>query len=206
MPSCARRLLPIGFHVGLAPRVAVVEQLVLDALLVAAADAERNHAGHVADDLADAVLDRGVRRVQPHRHVAAADVEADAGNADLLLVGDHAADRLRIAEMTVRADHAGDDVADRHAVAHLRNRGLVVLAENLERAVLEFRGLRRSRGDARGGVRGLTRHVLGARGIAKRAPDRHRALAGTIDPDVGIEAGGSRQRAGALLVGVSPLS
>ena len=34
------RLLPIGLHVGLAPCVGVVEQLVLDALVVGAADAE----------------------------------------------------------------------------------------------------------------------------------------------------------------------
>ena len=51
------RLLAIGLHVGLAPRVGVVEQLVLGALVVGAADAERDRLRHVADDRADAVLD-----------------------------------------------------------------------------------------------------------------------------------------------------
>jgi len=49
---------------------------------------------------------------------------------------------LRVAEMAIGADDAGDDVADRHAIAHLRNRRVVVLAEHLERAVLELGGLR----------------------------------------------------------------
>ena len=58
--------------------------------------------------VADAVLDRRVRRIEPDRHVAAADVEADARDAELALIGDHAADRLRVAEMAVGADRAGD--------------------------------------------------------------------------------------------------
>jgi hypothetical protein len=55
-------------------------------------------------------------------HRPQADVEADARNADLLLVGDDAADRLRITEVPIRADHARDNVADAHAIAHLRAR------------------------------------------------------------------------------------
>ena len=121
------RLLAIGLHVGLAPRIGVVEQRVLGTLLVGAADAERDRPRHVPDDRADAVGDRRVGRVEANRHVAAADVEADAGNADLLLIGDDAADRLRIAEMAVGADDAADDIADRHAVLHLRDgRGIVL--------------------------------------------------------------------------------
>src|SRR5262245_42776721 len=70
------------------------------------------------------------------------DVEANAGNADLLLVGNDATDRLRVTEMAIGADDAGDDVADRHAIAHLRNRRVVVFAEHLERPVLELGSLR----------------------------------------------------------------
>src|SRR5207244_5989720 len=44
------RLLPVGAHVGLAPRIGVVEQFMLDALVIGASDAERNHAGHVIED------------------------------------------------------------------------------------------------------------------------------------------------------------
>jgi hypothetical protein len=46
------------------------------------------------------------------------------------------------------------------------------------------------------------RHVLGAGGVAKRAPGRQRALAGPLDPGIGIEAGGDRQLAGARLIGI----
>src|SRR6185437_17147620 len=99
-------------------------------------------AGDILDDVADLVLDGRKRRVEPRRHVAAADVEADARDADLALIGDDAADRLRIAEMTVGADHAGDDIAHRHAVFHLRHGGVVVPAEYLQRAVLKFFRLR----------------------------------------------------------------
>ena len=50
MPSCAGRLLPIFAHVRLAPRIGIVEQLVLDAFVVGAPDAERNDPAHVLDD------------------------------------------------------------------------------------------------------------------------------------------------------------
>jgi hypothetical protein len=104
---------------------------VLDPLVVGASDAERDHVVHVLDDRADVAFDLAERRVEAHGHVAAADVEADTGDADLLLIGDHAADRLRIAEMPVGANHAGDGIADRHAIAHLRDRRVIVLAEDL---------------------------------------------------------------------------
>jgi hypothetical protein len=90
--------------------------------------------------------------------------------------------------MAIGADDAGDDVADRHAIAHLRNRRVVVLAEYLERAVLELRGLRLFGYDRIRGVRGLPRQVLFARGITERAPDRHRPLAWSLDSAVGVEA------------------
>src|SRR5262249_14309394 len=70
----------------------------------------------------NAVLDRIKRRIETDGHVPAADVETNAGYADLLLVGNDATDRLCVTEMAIGADDAGDDVADRHAIAHLRNR------------------------------------------------------------------------------------
>src|SRR5499427_2569794 len=88
-------LLPVGFHVGRLPGFGIVEQLMLDTLLIAAADAERNHRGHVPDDGADVVLNRGKRHIEPHSHVAAADIEAHTGDTDLPLISDDAADRLR---------------------------------------------------------------------------------------------------------------
>ena len=147
------------------------------------------------------LCDLAERRVEAHRHVAAADVEADAGDADLLLVGDHAADRLRIAEMAVGADHAGDDVADRHAIAHLRDRRVVVLAEHLERAVLVLRCLRLERDIGCNGLR-IPRKLLLARGVTKQAPGRHRPLAGPIDLRIGVKPGFDGQSPGPLLVGI----
>ena len=134
-----RGLLPVVAHVGRRPRLVVVEQRVLGPLGVAAADPERDHPAHVGQDGGHTMGDGGERRVQPHGHVAAADVEADAGDADLALVGDHAADRLRVAEVTVGADHAGHHVADAHAVAHLAQRRCVVGAEYHQRRVLRRR-------------------------------------------------------------------
>src|SRR5579862_2851882 len=55
--------LPVGFHVGFAPSVRVVEQFGLDTLLVGPADPERDHPRYVANDVAEPVLDRGARRV-----------------------------------------------------------------------------------------------------------------------------------------------
>ena len=43
-------------------------------------------------DRPDPVRNRRVGRIQPDRHVAASDIEPDAGNADLPLIGNDAAD------------------------------------------------------------------------------------------------------------------
>src|SRR5262249_54413138 len=91
--------------------------------------------------------------------------------------------------MAIGAHDAGDDVADRHAITHLRNRGVVVLAEHLERAVLELAGLRLFGCDRIRGVRGLPRQVLFARGVTERAPGPYRPLAEPLDSAVGVEAG-----------------
>src|SRR4029077_13928514 len=80
----------------------------------------------------DLVANRLALDIEAHRHVATADVEADPAHRDVLLIGDHAPDRLRVAEMAVGAEHPADDTADRHAPCHLPFRILVVVSENLE--------------------------------------------------------------------------
>src|SRR5262249_60256424 len=132
----------------------------------------------------------------------AVDVEANAANADLLLVGNDATDRVCVTEMAIGAHDAGDDVADRHAIAHLRSRGVVVLAEHLERAVLELGGLRLFGCDHIRGVSGLPRQMLFARNITERAPDRHRPLAWPLDSALGVEAGFATHFPRPLLVGI----
>ena len=122
---------------------------------------------------ADAIGDGGERRVEPNGHVAATDVESDTGDTDLLLVGDHTADRLGVAEMAVGADHAGHDAADAHAIAHLRDRGFVVVAEYFKRAVLEFGLLRPHRRNALRRFRSLPHQMFLPGGIAIGAPRRH---------------------------------
>jgi len=64
-----------------------------------------------------------------------------------------------------------------------------VLAEHLERPVLELGGLRLFGCDRIRGVSGLPRQVLIARGVTERAPDRHRPLAWPLDSALGVEAG-----------------
>src|SRR6266446_2460397 len=71
------RLLPVLAHVRLTPSVAVVEQFMLDALVVRPADAKGNDLLHVPDDLPYPTLDRAEGGIEPHGHVAAADIEAD---------------------------------------------------------------------------------------------------------------------------------
>src|ERR1700733_6953488 len=86
------RFLPVRLHVGLAPGVGIVEQGMLGTLLVTAADAERDSLGYIPDDRPDAIRNGRELHVKLHCHVAAADVEPDARDADLLLISDYAAD------------------------------------------------------------------------------------------------------------------
>jgi hypothetical protein len=116
--------------------------------------------------------------------------------------GDHPADRLGIAEVAVGTDHPGNDAADRHAVAHLRNSRRIALAENLERRGFVLLCLCRDGGDLHCRVGLLACHMLGSRRVTERAPGRHRSLARPIAAAVRIEACGDHQFAGALLVGV----
>jgi hypothetical protein len=50
----------------------------------------------------------------------------------VFLVGDHAAHRLRVAEMAVGAKDAAGDAADAHAAPHLRDGALIMLAEDFQ--------------------------------------------------------------------------
>src|SRR5437762_2713510 len=81
--------------------------------------------------LMKAVADRRLRHVELNRHVAAGDVEADAAHRDVLVIGDHAADRLGIAEVAVGAQHAAHDAAVLHTARHLLLGALVMRPENL---------------------------------------------------------------------------
>ncbi len=172
----------------------------LDLLDVLPADAEGDHLGDVANDRRDGFADVIEAHVEPGGHVAATDVEADAGDRDLLLIGDHATDRLGVAEMAVGADHAGHDIADRHAVTHLLDGRRVVLAEHLQRRVLEALLLRTQHRNLRRGGIGLARELLLAGGVAIQAPGR--LAAAFADAGIRIDARGEAEFAGALLVGI----
>ena len=107
----------------------------------------------VVGDHRHARLDVLVLEVDARRHVAAADVEADAGDRHMVFVGDHAADRLRIAEVAVGAQHAAGHAADAHAAPHLRDGALVMVAVDLEFShdtLLSFRVLHISGWSAHG--------------------------------------------------------
>jgi hypothetical protein len=121
-------------------------------------------------------------------------------NADLLLVGDKAADRLGIAEMAIRADDARHDVPDRHAISHLRQRAVIVLAEHLQGRVLEFRRLGPHRRDAFGRRLSLSRKMLLPRRVSIGAPCRHRAQTRALNPAVRVNAGSKAKLARAGLV------
>src|SRR5215471_2973384 len=174
----------------------------LDTLLVGAADAERDHRRYVLDDGADAVLDRGKGRIEPHRHVAAADIKAHTGDADLPLIGDDAADRLGIAEMAISADDTADDIAHPHTVAHLSDCRVVVAPEHPQRAVRIPRRLRRIRRDRPLSFQGFGRKMFFARRVTVGAPCRHGSLPRPLNAAVRIDAGGKCKLAGASLVGI----
>jgi hypothetical protein len=80
------------------------------------------------------VLRRGqIRRAhgRPDREVAAGDVVADPRRRDVLAVSDNAADRHRVAEVTVRAQHRRRALLSVGAAPQLVDRCGVVLSENL---------------------------------------------------------------------------
>jgi hypothetical protein len=105
-----------------------------------------------------------------------------------LLIGDDAADRLRVAEMPIRAQRGRDRVADAQAVPHLLDRAGLMLAEHLQRRVAIRRGLR---GHDLGVAR--ARHIAPrvAHGVAELRPGRHglAGLVGVGDARLGVETG-----------------
>ena len=173
----------VRLHVGAVPSLVIVEEVVLDALLVHPAHTERDRRHDLAVDVRDPIGDRVERCVQPHGQVAAADVEAHARDADLTLVGDHAADRLSVAEMAVGTDDAGHHVAETHAVAHLRDRALLMVADHRQRRVTVSLGLRRQLDRSR-----LGDDLLGSRRARERAPGGHATVASRLgNPRVRVE-------------------
>jgi hypothetical protein len=109
-----------------------VEDGVVDRLRVGATEPEAHLFGNVVGDHGDARANVLIFEVHARRHVATADVETDARDRDVLFVGDHAADRLGIAEMAVGAEHAARNAADAHAAPHLLDGALVMLTEYLQ--------------------------------------------------------------------------
>ena len=104
----------------------------VDALGVLAAETEADHLADVVEDRVETRRDVGAHHVGLGGEVAATDVEADAGNRNVTLIGDHPADRLGVAEVAVGAQHAGNGAADAHAPPHLSDGLVVVLAEDLQ--------------------------------------------------------------------------
>src|SRR6516162_219648 len=125
----ARHLLEVADRLDLLPERAV-EQRVIDLLGIAAAETEADIGSDLVDQRTDAIRDRGLRHVELDRHVAAGGVEADTAHGNVLLVGDDAADRLRIAEVAVRTEDATNHAANLHAARHLLLRAIVVTAED----------------------------------------------------------------------------
>jgi hypothetical protein len=107
-----------------------VEQRMLDPLGIAAAQPEAHVLGDVGRERRNVGLYVVEGEIELRRHVAAGDVEADAADRDVLLIGDDAADRHGVAEVPVRAQHGAGHAADAHAAVHLRQGALVVLTED----------------------------------------------------------------------------
>jgi hypothetical protein len=100
----------------------------------------------------------------------------------------------------VGTDHAGDDVTDRHAVAHLRNRAYVVMFKDLERRILKPGLLRTKVCDLGGHRLGFAGDIFLPRCIAIEAP---RGLATTFsDAGIRIDTGGLAQFSSSLLMWV----
>ena len=99
------------------------------------------------------VVEVGPRQLGLRRLISAPDVVAHTRRRDVALVGDAAADRLRVAGVMVGAEHAELGVAGRHAPLELLQAPLVDGAERLDRAhgnslpsLCRARGRARNRG------------------------------------------------------------
>src|SRR5262249_48917716 len=109
----ACHLLEVG-GAGLVPQ-RTLEEFVIDLLLVDAAEPETNRARNVTHDLVHRPRDVSENHVGAYRHVAAADIEADTADRHVVLIRNHATNRLGIAEMPVGTQNAGDAAAHAHA-------------------------------------------------------------------------------------------
>jgi hypothetical protein len=114
----------------------LVEHRMVGALLVRDADAERDPREDLVHEARHVVATSG-SQVGQHGLVAAADVVADAGRGDVLAVGDRAADRLRVAVVAVRAQHAARALLRLDAARELVDHLLLVLAEDPHRLLLQ---------------------------------------------------------------------
>jgi hypothetical protein len=83
---------------GLLPEWAV-EELMFDALGVAASDAKADRSGDIVEDLPGIALHGCIRRVEAKGHVATGDVEPDTADGDVALISHYAAARLGIAQV-----------------------------------------------------------------------------------------------------------
>ena len=125
------RELPLRCEVG---RADLLEHRVVHAFLRRHADAERDPASDLAHDRVDTAerVEVGAGQVRSRGLVATANVEPDSRRGDVALVGDAAADRLRVARVMVGAENAELGVARRHAALQLLEAALVHVAERLD--------------------------------------------------------------------------
>src|ERR1700736_6793120 len=170
----------VFLHAGTPPRIAVVKQFMPDSLFVDASDTERNDLADIGQNRRNAIFDVDKRRIEPDGHIAATNVEANPRDADLLLVGDDAAHRLRITEMAIGADDALHRVADGHAVPHLGNGVFVVVAEDRQWTILEPLLLRAKIDDLGREIGCLAGVPRSAGGVAGGAPRPHSTWASPL--------------------------
>jgi hypothetical protein len=123
--------------------------------------------------------------VEFDRHVATGNIEPDARHRDLIAIGDYAPNRLRIAEVAISANDASNRVAVAHAVPHLRDRTLVVMAN--DGRVRSVGILRRRRLQSKL----LSCDVFIARGLPIIDPGR--TSAPFTEPAIGINPGGEAE-------------
>jgi hypothetical protein len=105
---------------------------VIDLYGVALPDAEADRSTDIVEDGPGAWRQIRVAGVEPCSHVAARNIEADAADRDVVLVGDHAADGVSVTNVAVGAQNALDRAADGHATLHLCERLGLMLAVNLD--------------------------------------------------------------------------
>src|SRR6516165_8853675 len=125
-----------GADISRAPRLVIVEERMLDALIVLAAEPERDLAADVARDGWHARLDVVVGQIEARRHVAAGDVEAHAADRDVLLIRDDAAHRLGVSKVAVGAEDALGGRAHAHARPQLLDGLFIMLAEHFDHGTL----------------------------------------------------------------------